>query len=316
MHIKKTQEMLTYMEETNLIDIWRTQHSTDRQFTYHSIYRGEYLFSRIYFLLVSFGLSSLVSKSILYPSFLSDHSPAEIFINLEEFKRGKGLWKLNCSLLRDMDYIDLVNKTIINTVDENKNIDYVLLWEMIKLKVRGSSIQYSARKKRSNTNILSALQRRLTRLKETFDQTPGNETKQDIDLVSGEIDQIIEHQIRGAQIRAKLNWINEGERPTKFFLNIEKQNSNRKHIKRISKQDGTIITGHNNILSELESFYKKLYTTNRIQGEPKPDFNNILGDLNIIKLSDTEKGECEGILKESELLASLKTTQKKQKSRE
>ena len=226
MHIKKTQEMLeTYMEETNLIDIWRTQHSNDRQFTYHSIYRGEYLFSRIYFLLVSFGLSSLVSKSTLSPSFLSDHSPAEIFINLEEFKRGKGLWKLNCSLLRDMDYIDLVKKTIINTVDENKNIDDVLLWEMIKLKVRGSSIQYSARKKRSNTNTLSALQRRLTRLKETFDQTPGNdETKQDIDLVSGEIDQIIEHQIRGAQIRAKLNWINEGERPTHFFLNIEKQN--------------------------------------------------------------------------------------------
>ena len=135
-------------------------------------------------------------------------------------------------------------------------------------------------------------------------------TKHDIDLVSGEIDQIIEHQIRGAQIRATLNWINEGERPTKVFLNIEKLNSNRKHIKRISKQDGTLITGHNNIISQLESFYKKLYTTNRIQGEPEPDFNNILGDLYIIKLSDTEKGECEGILKESELLASLKTTQK------
>ena len=59
-------------------------------------------------------------------------------------------------------------------------------------------------------------------MKETFDQTPDNdETKQDIDLVGGEIDQIIEHQIRGAQIRAKLNWINEGERPTNFFLNIE-----------------------------------------------------------------------------------------------
>ena len=89
---------------------------------------------------------------------------------------------------------------------------------MNKLKVRGISIQYSARKKRSNTNILSALQRRLTRLKETFDQTPDNETKQDIDLVSGEIDQIIEHQIRGAQIRAKLNWINDPQHFSDYLM--------------------------------------------------------------------------------------------------
>ena len=38
-HTKNTGNAETYMEETNMIDIWRTQHSTDRQFTYNSIYR-------------------------------------------------------------------------------------------------------------------------------------------------------------------------------------------------------------------------------------------------------------------------------------
>jgi exonuclease III len=158
---KNTQQLLnTYMDETNLVDIWRKQHPTERQFTYHSTYRGQYLFSRIDFFLVSFGLSSLVNKSVLSPSFLSDHSPTEITINLEEFKRGKGFWKLNCSLLKDRDYVDLIKKTIIDTVKDNINIDDVLLWEMIKLQVRGNSIKYSSRKKRSNNNILSALQKR------------------------------------------------------------------------------------------------------------------------------------------------------------
>ena len=45
-----------------------------------------------------------------------------------------------------MDYIDL-KKTITNTADENRNIDDVLLWEMIKLRVRGSAIQYSSKEK-------------------------------------------------------------------------------------------------------------------------------------------------------------------------
>jgi hypothetical protein len=244
----------------------------------------------------------------LSPSFLSDHSPTEITINLEEFKRGKGFWKLNCSLLKDRDYVDLIKKTIIDTVKDNRNIDDVLLWEMIKLQVRGNSIKYSSRKKRSNNNILSALQKRLKRLTENFDENPNSEIKEDIHLINGDIEQIIEHEIKGAQIRAKLNWLNEGERPTIFFLNFEKQNANKKHIKRIITQDGNIITGKESVLLELESFYRLLYRRNRKPGEPKPNFSNTLGHLHIPKLSDIEGEECEDILTESELLAALKTT--------
>ena len=176
------------------------------------------------------------------------------------------------------------------------------------MKVRGNSIKFSSRKKKSTNNILTALQKRLQRLKENFDANPDSEILHDIDLVNGDIDQIIQHQLKGAQIRSKLNWINEGERPTKFFLNLEKQNANKKHIKRIIKGNGNTITGNDNILSELETFYRKLYCTNRKYEAQKPDFRKILGNLNVTKLNETEKVECEGILTESELLKALKST--------
>jgi len=102
---------------------------------------------------------------------------------------------------------------------------------MIKMQIGGNLIKYSSRKKRNGNNILLALQKMLKRLKENFNEDPNLETEHGIHLVNGDIEQIIGNQIKGAQIRAKLNWIKEGE----------KQNDNEKHIKRIITQEGNII---------------------------------------------------------------------------
>ena len=53
-----------YLEETDLVDIWRHQHENDRQFTYHAKYQGQLLFTRLDYFLVSFGLSGLIKKYI------------------------------------------------------------------------------------------------------------------------------------------------------------------------------------------------------------------------------------------------------------
>ena len=94
---------------------------------------------------------------------------------------------------------------------------------------------------------MSALQKRLKGLKEYFYEDANFETEYDIHLVNGDIEQIIGNQIKGAQIRAKLNWLDEGERPPKFFLNFEKQNANKKHIKRIT-HECNLVYGKENVL--------------------------------------------------------------------
>ncbi|XP_063411618.1 E3 ubiquitin-protein ligase MIB2-like [Mytilus trossulus] len=69
--------------------------------------------------------------------------------------RGKGRWKLNNSLLRGTEFIEKVKgdiKTVIEeyesdpsmdieSEDKQFNISYQLLWDMIKMKVRGSASQ-------------------------------------------------------------------------------------------------------------------------------------------------------------------------------
>jgi exonuclease III len=251
--------LLTYMEETELIDIWRSQHEEERIFTHH-ISKPEFIFTRLDFFMVSFGLASLVEKSSIKSKFQSDHSPVSITILFDSNKRGKGFWKLNCSLLQDPDYVTLIKNTITETMDINKASNSMLLWDTIKLQVRGQSIKYGSQKKRSRDNILKALQRRLDSLEIRYNKNPNEEVKINITLVNEDINNIVEEKTRGAIIRSKITWYEEGEKPTKYFLNLEKRNFNRKVMNRLQLSNGTIIKDKDSIMQEQANYYKTLYT--------------------------------------------------------
>ena len=64
--------------------------------------------------------------------------------------RGPGFWKLNTSLLTEIDYVNQIRTVIKDTQEEYKNdrsVDDALMWEIIKLKIRELSLKYSAIKK-------------------------------------------------------------------------------------------------------------------------------------------------------------------------
>lgn len=60
-----------------------------------------------------------------------------------ENPRGPGLWKLNTSSLTEEEYIHRIKKVTLKTCEDYKDdndVDDALLWEMIKLELRESSI--------------------------------------------------------------------------------------------------------------------------------------------------------------------------------
>lgn len=296
----------TFIEESDLIDIWRKQHEHDRQFTYHCKYKRTNIFSRLDFFLTSFGISNLVQKSSIKPSILTDHSMIIITIDLETEARGRGYWKLNCSLLRDMEYVNLVKQTIHDILNENNNMmNDSTIWEFIKMTIRSKSIQHSTRKKRSTDNILHALQRRMDRLEITLQTTPTDDTIRDIGLVKNDISNIIQEKVNGSIMRTKLKWAKYGDKPTSFFLGMEKRNYNHKTIKRLMKANGDIITTTDMILQETTDFYSRLYTSRHNVSEQ--DMNTYLDNIITPALSPELSAQCDGTLTEEEILTSLKS---------
>ena len=65
----------------------------------------------------------------------------------------------------------------------------------------------------------------------------------------------------GIIFRAKLQWVEQGEKNTKYFLNLEKQNYNLKYIKKLITNETTALIKPNEILEEERRFYRNLYST-------------------------------------------------------
>lgn len=60
-------------------------------------------------------------------------------------------------------------------------------------------------------------------------------------------------------IRSKVKWVEEGEKPTRYFCSLESRNYINKTIPKIKNEDGIIINKQEDILSEVKNFYSNLY---------------------------------------------------------
>ena len=63
--------------------------------------------------------------------------------------------------------------------------------------------------------------------------------------------------------KAKSRWIENGERPTKYFFNLEKSTYNKKTISdhELRAQDDSITRNETAILEQIENYYRNLFTS-------------------------------------------------------
>ena len=94
--------------------------------------------------------------------------------------------------------------------------------------------------------------------------------------------------------RSKCRWIEKGEKPTKYFFNLEKKNYNRKTINELRKQNGVEIREEKEILKVIQEFYEDLYSSEISTSQEQFD----LFTRNVIfpKLPDEDREEIEGPL--------------------
>ena len=142
-----------------------------------------------------------------------DHSPVSISFQFYNQKRGPGTWKFNNSLLYDPDYIKLIKDCIQETIlqysvpkenDEETafSLDDQLLWEMLKLSIRGKTIAYSTHKKRSREQEERELEKILENLYIKFEQNPSVENDVYIREAEENLKNLREEKIKGLIARA------------------------------------------------------------------------------------------------------------------
>ena len=172
---------------------------------------------------------------------------------------------MNVSLLKDKDYVEVINKLLdieLEQVYASKK-DH---WEIIKLAIASTTIQFLARRKKSDVNKLKVLEKKLAYWEGERDASGFFEKQEShIRKLRSEIKEINHKKTQGAVLRCRANWEEFAEKPTKYFLNLEKANFNKKTILRLETEEGQIINEEKQILTEMNQFYEKLYRKRPVQ---------------------------------------------------
>ena len=303
--------ILTTMDAFDLVDIQRLRHPRLRKYSYES--KVLKLKSRIDFFLVAKNLTQHVKKSEIYPSIAPDHRA--IYISLSwttEKSRGPGLWKFNNTLLKDEHYVSKIRETYSRTRAFYSNLaDARLLWEMLKMETRAATIAYSKKKAKATTNRELEIRRQLEILDrnicDNFNSPNIAHILNEYEDLKMELQSIYEEKGRAAIFRSKCRWVEKGERPTKYFFNLEKRNYNRKTITELRTESETVTNNESQILEAIENYYSELYASaNNSQENNVDEFTE---HLKIPKLSDADRDRIEGPLSYEECKKALDTFQ-------
>ena len=110
-------------------------------------------------------------------------------------------------------------------------------------------------------------------------------------------------EFSGARLRAKVQEIEQGERCTSYFVNLEKQRANNKIMISLLTEDGTLVETQDEILKETTNFYKRLYTSEKTDVLAQDYLLNNLKQT----LTDEYKDSIEGEITLNEILIAIKS---------
>ena len=267
------QIVLNMMVECDLCDVYRQFNLDRRRFTWRR--KNPVKQARLDYFLASSNMLDIIKNCDISLSYRSDHSIQQLDIILNNFNRGKGLWKFNNSLLENKDFLTLINSII----DEEK-VKYALpvydlkflertfssismtiepdaFLEVLFLRIRGETIEFASILKKKQLNAEKNLIANIKAL-ESVPQLNSINSELLLDK-KAELEQLRNVKMKGQSVRSRLQWLQEGEKPSKYFCNLKNKNYIEKTIRKLKLSNGSIVTKQEEVLDHIRSFYENLF---------------------------------------------------------
>ncbi len=219
--------------------------------------------SRIDFLFASKGL--LVHDATVTPAFFSDHLKIDCaLVFKDKVTKGRGLWKLNVSLLQD----EKVVKRFKAKLKQWSSLQFLFnsigeWWEDLKSRAKNFFIEEGKRVAKKKRFKLKTHQAKLQRL--YTNAHSGLDVAEDIAKLKREMMCLSADVSRGILIRSKIYHVETNEKCSRYFF--RKLAKNKNTIEALTDENGTERTEIKDILSRVHTFYSHLYRNEDLDRE-------------------------------------------------
>ena len=211
--------MVELLENFDLCDIWRIRNLKKRRFTFRQNHLSGYIQRRLDYFFVSNSLQEAIKSADILATFSTDHSPTFITLSkLNEFTKGKGLWKFNNSLISNENYVEKMKNHVSDILNflNNENIkDDQVIWEYLNYEIRKFTIQFSKRLAKTLREERECMERKLKILEENTEYNRNNNPE--YYECKTQLEDIYQIQVDGIGTRSKCMWYEFGEKLQSFF---------------------------------------------------------------------------------------------------
>ena len=190
---------------------------------------------RLDFWLVSDFCQDEVDEISIKTAIRTDHSAIIISFNcLDEQIRGLSYWKFNSSLIEDENYTSAVENKIPEWLEEFKDVtDKRVLWDLIKYCVRKFTMKYSKEKAFIRKQELLQIEASLKQAEETVITDLSTLNLEKLEKLKIKYNSYFEYIAKGAIVRSRANWYEQGEKSNKYFLGLESNRGTKSCIRKM-----------------------------------------------------------------------------------
>lgn len=294
------------MTKYELIDIWRQRNPTKREFTWTGVDTSSNtrIRTRIDRILTNRTLDRNVSQIEIKPYQHSDHDATVITLDLQKQKRGAGYWHFNNALLNDEQFTNDINKLWTEWRKIEQYYESPLIWwDKVKRQFKQTAIEHSIKRRRRERRERSELEEKLTKLQQQANTTGNDEDLAKYFQAKNDLKQLDIRELEGVKIRAKAEYTEKGEKSTRYFFSLEKRRQAEQTIKLLTKDNNETATEQRDILKEVHSFYKSLYSAEQTD----PNAQKQIFDIQTPTLTQDARQSCEGHITTLELQNALES---------
>ncbi|XDV53672.1 hypothetical protein PO909_022110 [Leuciscus waleckii] len=294
--------LIEWMQNEDIVDVWRDENPYKKDFSRRQLVMGVLKQSRIDLCLAKREMLKYV-KNVKYKFVgVSDHAMMKVKMGVNEVERGGGMWALNADLLKEEAYKESIRKCIVYEMENvlfDENV--CVWWEKMKGIIKKRSIRYAKQRDFRRRCNFEAMENELKREAGKIESNQEGFVR-----LKTELEEYKKEKSKGAIIRSRAQYALEGERSTKFFLNLENKKQRRKHIVELENGKGEKINDFVGIIEEVENFYKELF---KKEGVKQECVDEVLSTVNV-KLDEDEKNMCERDIDIEEIKSAINQTKK------
>ena len=260
---KSRDSLANCIKYLNLFDVWKKLKPLDgKHYTWHDKVTS----SRLDYFLVSESININIENIYLMTVINdiigkrpTDHKALVLEVRIAIPSKGPGYWKLNNMHLNDKEYNEGIRNIIGSLPIDNKleGVHAGLKWDVLKARFKEYSIRYGVKKAKQKRDEIKELECEIKMLDDKANAS-DMEIMRKVEIQI-RLDELYTEEVIGAQIRAKVDEINEVEHNAELFKAIEKSRQSNNVIESLLKEDNTETSNQNEILNEIGKFYSTLY---------------------------------------------------------